>query len=109
MATSRRKAIPPIERGEVITARRLNQYGEGLNELNNISFGPPRDVTDPPADGVPAEDAIAANTFVEQSRTTTEVQIFDNEGVNYALIDRIDSITFANSEGETLILQFNSG
>ena len=98
--------IPPIDKGQVITARRLNDYGSGINELNRKAFSPPRQITDQVDPEVPIEEAAGPQNFIETGRITSEVQVFDQDDTNYALIDRIESITFTNSDGVTLTLQF---
>lgn len=100
------KRIAPIQKGDIITARRLNEYGDGVNTLLQKGVDPPKQAADAPEPGVPKEDALDLNTFVETSRTVDLVTVFDDEGTNYAEIERIVTISFANADGETLKLQF---
>lgn len=100
--------IPRVVKGDVITAKRLNEYGEGINDLNRKAVDPPKDTDQPPDPEVPKEQAEGPRSYVETSRTISQVQVFDQGEVNYALIDRIESITLANSEGETLTLIFTN-
>jgi len=101
------RRIPPINKGQAITAERLNDYGEGINQLNALVYDLPRstdDVGETQAEG----DTQDPSTYVETSRVTSLVQVFDDEGTNYAEVDRIDTVTLVNGDGEELKLQFNN-
>ena len=101
------RRIPPINKGQTITAERLNDYGEGINKLNDLVFNLPRAIDDPgeaQAEGETEDPSV----YVESSRTTSLVQVFDDEGTNYAEVDRIETITLVNGDGEELKLQFNN-
>lgn len=104
--------IPKINKGEPITAERLNQYGDGLNELNKVIAENPKQLDDK-VDGDVQKEAVeeegevaGANEYTETSRSTSTVLIYDDTFTNYAEIERIESITFTNSVGETLKLTF---
>ena len=99
--------IAPIRSGQAIKATRLNKYGENINRINDFAVDPPKGVDD--AGEAQAEgDTVPTTAFVEVSRTTSEVQVFDDVGENYALIDRIDKVILANADGDTLEFHFTN-
>jgi hypothetical protein len=107
--------INNINKGEIITAERLNKYGDGVNQLNRNIFLRPNSLEDEIAPEVQAEtledetaEPVTTDNFIETSRTISQVQIFDQNDTNYALIDRIESITFTNAAGSTITLTFNN-
>lgn len=100
-----------IRKGDLITARQLNEYGDGINTINKKSVASPSQQDsqanlDVQIEAAEEEAEINTSNFVESSRTTIQVQIFDQNETNYALIDRIETITFVNGAGETLTLEF---
>jgi len=104
--------IPKIKKGGIITAKRLNDYGDGINELNKFNIQNPRQLDDR-VDGLVQQQAsedeanvAGVNDYTETSRSTSTVLVYDTSFTNYAEIQRIESITFANSLGETLKLTF---
>jgi hypothetical protein len=111
--TLRRKPIDKIKKGNEITAKYLNTLGDSINDLQ-AAFQGPKQLNEPPPAAVQNQtetdddEPASPNTYVETNRTTTTVQIFDQNDENYAEIERIETISFANSEGETLTLRFNN-
>jgi hypothetical protein len=101
-----RPPIRRIKKGDPITARFLNDLRDGVEE-NRKSVKPPRQRNAPPPADVPVE-AEDPETFIETTRTTSEVQVFDDEDTNYALIDRFETVSFENGLGETLKLKFKN-
>ena len=101
---------PRINRGEVIKARFLNDLASGVDEANEKAIKPPSQLNAPPDPEVQNEDADStpAETYVETGRTTSLVQVFDQNDENYAEITRVETISFTNGLGETLSLQFNN-
>lgn len=99
-----------IRRGEIITARMLNNHAKNLDFLKQQIVNPPRERDAPPPPDVQNEDPATGspNTYTETVRQTSEVQIFDQNEENYALIDRIDQATFQNPDGDTITLVFNN-
>ncbi len=100
--------ISRIKKGDAITDKRLNQYGDGVNDLNRKAVDAPRQADNPSDPEIPLEESQTPQTYIESSRVTSQVQVFDQNDENYATVDRIDSITFTNSDGETLTLQFSN-
>jgi hypothetical protein len=104
--------IPRISKGEPITAKRLNDYGDGVNELKRESIGKAKQIDDPVDTDVQRNageeeaEVEAADEFIETSRTTSLVQVFDQDDVNYAEVERIESIIFTNTDGKVLKLTF---
>jgi hypothetical protein len=102
------------KKGNPLTAKRLNESVDSINKLKSLAIDGPKqeaDAAPPDVQQAAAEDEttpVASNVYTETSRTVSSVQIFDQNDTNYALIDRIESITLQNSEGDTLILQFNN-
>ncbi len=109
------KTIQEFAKGDLITARRLNEYSSSINTINKDMALGPRTVEDdvpPEAQKEAAEDpdtvTLTANNYIESSRETSQVQVFDQNETNYALVDRIDSITFSNDVGDTITLTFDN-
>jgi len=101
------RKIAPIQKGQIITARRLNELGDNVNDLGEETVQPPRQNDDPGE--VQAEgDLLDPEVYVESSRTTSLVTVFDDEGVNYAEVSRIETITLVNGDGKELKLQFDN-
>ena len=103
------RKLARIDKGKVIRAQFLNDMAEGIDTLNAESVAPPKQVNEPPPpSNDPAISVVELGVFIEQSRTVSEVQIFDQNDENFALIDRIETVTFKNGLGETLTLAFNN-
>ena len=83
---------------------------ENLDTLIELGVKPPRQQNQPAAPAQQNEDAGTdpPDAFVETDRSTSEVQVFDDEETNYALIDRFEQVSFARADGETLILVFKN-
>jgi len=106
--------IGRIQRGQVIKASFLNDMAENIDDLTREFASRPKQVLE----ASPAEaqneaaidgDAVAdPAAYVEQSRTISTVQVFDQNDENYAEVDRIETVTLQNAHGETLVLQFNN-
>jgi len=101
--------ISRIKKGQKIKADYLNQIGSKVNELVK-AIQPPRQKDKPAPPEVTAEDSGSEPeySFIEQTRTETTIQVFDQNSENYAEVDRIQSMTFQNGRGETLRLVFNN-
>ena len=107
--------VEKVKKGEVITARYLNKVGGKVNDLEK-SISPPKQKNPPTSSEVQnqtaeddtAEETAPPSTFVETGRTISTVQVFDQDDTNYAEVDRIETITFVNGNGETLSLQFTN-
>ena len=86
------------------------QATENLDTLIELGVKPPRQQNQPAAPAQQNEDAgtVPPDAFVETDRSTSEVQVFDDEETNYALIDRFEQVNFARADGETLILVFKN-
>ncbi len=97
--------VEKIKPGDGITAKFLNKLGDGVNS-HDEGVNPPQSVQE----GVPeaADEPVPVFEYIEQSRTVVQVQIFDQNDENYALIDRIETVTLQNSEGEMLRLRFKT-
>lgn len=103
--------IGRIQTGQVIKASFLNDMASGIDDLNRVFVGRPKQVlnADPPgAQNDGASDADP-NRFIESSRITSTVQVFDQNEENYAEVSRIELVTFENSFGETITLEFDNG
>ena len=100
-----RKPLSQIRKGEVIEAKFLNNVVNDVNDLTALAVKLPKQVNEPNPENA---DAVAPADFVETSRAVEEVQIFDQNATNYALIDRMTRVEFANSAGDTLVLVFNN-
>lgn len=101
------RRIPPINKGQVITAGRLNDYADNINTLNALVFNPPKPIDDP-GEAQAEGETQNPSTYVERSRTTSLVQVFDQNETNYAEVTRIETVTLVNGEGVELKLQFNN-
>ena len=108
-------AIERIRRGEPITAKRLNEYGDSINEIKREIFsGPQQNDEDTAPPEVQAEaseeegETVSSSNYIESSRLVSQIQVFDQDDVNYATIDRIEKITFTNGDGESITLTFNN-
>lgn len=101
--------VDPIKRKEKIRAEFLNELVDGVNSLDE-AIKPPTQTDEPPNKEITDEDSdfVPDNAFTEIGRTTTTVQVFDQNEENYADIERIETITFQNADGETLQLIFNN-
>lgn len=101
--------IKRINRGEVITAKYLNEIGDSVNRLLG-PVNPPSQVNKPPAGDVQNEqpEAVSPDDYVEQSRSVESVQVFDQNETNYALIDRIRTVSFVNGKDKSIKLVFNN-
>lgn len=96
------------KRGKVIRATFLNDIAEDVDDLNDEYLRRPTDNENPLPPAVQDADADAptASNYVESSRSTSTVQVFDQNDENYAEVQRIEQITFINSEGDVLTLTF---
>lgn len=88
-----------IQVGDVITAKLLNEITDAINR-NTAAVAAPRD----------RDESRSANqtTYTETERTTSSVQIFDQNEENYATIERIESITLQSDAGDILTLNFEN-
>jgi hypothetical protein len=102
------KKLEKWEKGDPLTALRLNEFTDNINKANDLLFEPPRQADEPSDAEVPADEQETSNDYIESSRIVSQVQVFDQNEVNYALIDRIDKIVFTNGDGDTLTLTFNN-
>ena len=100
-----RQRLDRIRKNDIIKADFLNSMASGVDFLTAKAVALPKQINEPNPN---ASDAIAPADFVESSRAVEEVQIFDQNQTNYALIDRMTRVEFGNSEGETLVLIFNN-
>lgn len=99
-----------INKGEVITAKFLNNMAENVRILADEGIKPPHQLNQP-ADGDQQnqdEDAEPVEAFIESRRDTSSVTVYDQNEENYATIQRIDRVEFTNGLGETLILVFTN-
>ena len=106
--------VEKVKKGEIITAKYLNKVGTAVNTLTR-AVSPPKQKNQPVAAPVQnqsaeeaAEEAVPPSDYVESSRTTSTVLVYDDAEQNYAEVSRIDSVSFANSNGDTLVLRFNN-
>ncbi len=102
--------IPKIRKGTVITARYLNDgFGE-VNQLVKHSVTPPKQTDRPVDPEVQNEEPSSepSTTYTETTRTVTTVQVFDQNLENYAEIDRMESASFKNGDGDVIRLVFNN-
>ena len=99
-----------IRKGQIITARFLNNMADNIDELISDGVTPPKQLNGPASPEQQNEDAETdpPGAFIETERSTTEVQVFDQEETNYALIDRFEQVQFRRDDGETLILVFKN-
>ena len=106
--------IGRIVKGGIIRARFLNDMAEGVDILTReFAAGPKQVVPASPADAQnqAAEDSGTVtdpSVYAESGRTTSTVQVFDQNDENYAEVDRIETVTLQNGLGDTLVLQFNN-
>jgi hypothetical protein len=106
--------IGRIKKGEVIKASFLNDMAQGIDTLNETFVDRPRQVLDSdPAEvqNEAAEEGIEEadpNRYIETGRTSSTVQVFDQNDENYAEVSRIELVTFENALGETITLEFNN-
>lgn len=100
---------PRIKKGEIIKARFLNDMAEGIDNLQR-AIKPPTQINKPTAGDVQNEDPETEppSTFIESGRTTTTVQVFDQNETNYAEVERIETVTFTNNNGESIKLKFDN-
>ena len=87
-------------RGEVITSEFLEDTALRVNR-NEAALAGPRDVSD-------EDDTNNGLTYTEVSRSTSTETVYDQNEENYAEIERIDSVTFENADGERITLVFNN-
>ena len=99
-----RQRLDRIRKKELIKASFLNSLADGVDHLTAKAVALPKQRNNPN----PEDPVTAPTDFVESSRTVEEVQIFDQNQTNYALIDRMTRVDFTNKEGETLVLVFNN-
>lgn len=104
------KRLKIIKRGEKITADFLNESVDQVNELTDLLVKPPEQITPANDPELQIEDPEAddIDTYIEQSRTVTEVQVDDQNEENYATIDRITTIELLNGNGESLKMRINN-
>ena len=101
--------VDKIKKGDPIKASFLNELGEGVNKLDELIHSPQQtDELPPPDVSDQYPDAVPDYVFGEISRSTSTVQVFDQNEENYAEIERIESITFKNDKGEILRLDFTN-
>ena len=107
--------LPRIQKGKIIRASFLNDMAQGVDDLREEFISSPRQVEAPaPAEvqNESAEDAaevVSPTTYIETSRSTSTVQVYDQNDTNYAEVSRIETVTLTNSLGESLVLKFNNG
>lgn len=101
---------PRIKRGEGIKATFLNKHSQGIDDLTDQAVQPPEQLKSTIPVDVQNEDPDAddLDTYIEQARTISEVQVFDQNDENYATIERITTITFLNGRGKPLKLRINN-
>jgi len=101
--------LPKIKKGDAITARYLNRVSGQVDELIE-AVNPPRQRNAPRAPALQNEEPgeEPPTSYIETSRETSTVQIFDQAAENYAEIERIESITLTNGNGDKLRLVFNN-
>ena len=101
--------VDPIKKYDPIKAEFLNELVEGVNSLDK-AIEPPRQTDKPPSQEVTQEnpDFVPKSAYSETERTTSTVQVFDQNNENYAEIERIEAITFLNGYGEEIKLVFNN-
>jgi hypothetical protein len=107
-------ALSRQKKGAVIRAAFLNDIAGRVDDLA-LKFvdGPKQVVPSAPA-GVQNEAAleedeiIGAEVFIETSRATDLVQVFDQNDENYAEIDRISEVVLQKDDGTTIILRFTN-
>ena len=104
-----------IKRGQVIRADFLNDIAAGVDDLTEFLVIPPKQINpalDPSLQIAATEDDAAevdeTDTFIEQERTFEEVQVFDDNDVNFATIERITTISLVNGKGESFKMRINN-
>jgi len=106
--------IGRIQKGGVIRATFLNDMAEGIDDLNREFASRPKQVIQaapPEAQNQSAQDDDEVTdpaTYIESGRTSSTVQVFDQNEENYAEVDRIETVSFQNALGDTITLQFNN-
>ncbi len=103
-----------IKRGEVIRADFLNEMAAGIDDATDLLISPPKHINtalEPALQIVATEDDTEVDdtdTFIEQSRTFDEVQVFDDTDTNFATIERIITISLVNGRGESFKMRINN-
>ncbi len=106
--------IGRIQKGQIITAGFLNDMAGGVDDLTREFASRPKQVlpaSPPETQNRAAQDGDAVTNpaaYIEAWRTTSTVQVFDQDETNYAEVERIETVTLQNGLGDTLILQFNN-
>jgi len=106
--------IGRIQKGQIITAGFLNDMAGGVDDLTRefasrpkqVLQASPAEVQNEAAEG--DDEVTDPSVYIEQSRTTSSVTVYDQNEENYAEVDRIETVTLQNELGETLVLQFNN-
>ena len=104
-----------IKKGEVIRADFLNEMAVGIDDITESLVIPPKHINSAlePEVQVAVADEVGAvaddiDTFIEQSRTFEEVQVFDDTDTNFATIERITTISLVNGKGESFKMRINN-
>jgi len=106
--------IGRIVKGNIIRATFLNDIAKGVDDLTREFASHPKQVLQTSAPEVQNQSAQDGDEvtdpaiYIESSRITSTVQVFDQSDENYAEIDRIDKVFFQNANGDTITLQFNN-
>lgn len=99
-----------IRQGQIITADYLNQMATGINSLLDRPVIPPVQRNKPPPPELQNVDSEAESlsAYIESSRSTSTVQVFDQNEENYAEVERIDSVSLLNGYGQEIRLVFKN-